>query len=154
LLFLCSQLVYILPAINFCKGEKMITGLDHIAIAVEKIDDILPTYEKLLGLKLESLKEAKQHKIKAAFLDVGETSIELIEPLNKESPVSKFLEKRGQGIHHIAFKVDNIEKTLKQLKNKGVVLIDEKPRIGIKGGEIAFLHPKSTGNVLIELCEH
>lgn len=132
----------------------MITGLDHIAIAVKKIDESLSTYEHVLGLKLESLKEAEQHKIKAAFLTVGETSIELIEPLNKESPVSKFLEKRGKGIHHIAFKVDNIVKALKQLKNKDVILIDEKPRIGIEGGKIAFLHPKSTGNVLIELCEN
>ena len=132
----------------------MIIGLDHVGIAVNKIDDVLPVYEKLLGLKLKSLKESKQHNIKAAFLAVGETNIELIESLNKESPVSKFLEKRGQGIHHIAFKVDNIEKMLEQLKNKGVVLIDEKPRMGIEGGKIAFLHPKNTGNVLIELCEH
>ena len=131
----------------------MIIGLDHVGIAVNKIDDVLPVYEQLLGLRLENLKEAKQHKIKTAFLVVGETSIELIEPLNKESPVSKFLEKRGQGIHHVAFKVDNIEKMLEQLKDKGVILIDEKPRIGIEGGKIAFLHPKNTGNVLIELCE-
>lgn len=132
----------------------MIIGLDHIGIAVNKIDDALLVYEQLLGLKLENLKEAKNHKIKAAFLAVGETSIELIEPLNKESPVSKFLEKRGQGIHHVAFKVDNIEKMLKLLKNKGATLIDEKPRIGVEGGKIAFLHPKSTGNVLVELCEN
>lgn len=131
----------------------MITGLDHIGIAVNKIDDVLPIYEQLLGLKLENLKEARQHRIKAAFLAVGETNVELIEPLDKESPVSKFLEKRGQGIHHIAFKVDNIEKMLEQLKGKGVILIDEKPRMGIEGGKIAFLHPKSTGSVLIELCE-
>ena len=132
----------------------MILGLDHIGIAVKKIDDVLPFYEKLLGLKLEKLKEAKQRKIKAAFLTVGETNIELIETLDKEGPVSKFLVKRGQGIHHVAFKVDNIEKMLKQLKANGVVLIDEKPRMGIEGGKIAFLHPKSTGNVLVELCEN
>ena len=130
----------------------MITGLDHIGIAVNSIDDILPVYEQF-GLRLENLKESKQHKIKAAFLAVGETNIELIEPLNEKSPISKFLEKRGQGVHHVAFKVDNIEKMLKQLKDKGIVLIDEKPRIGIEGGKIAFLHPKSTGNILIELCE-
>jgi methylmalonyl-CoA/ethylmalonyl-CoA epimerase len=134
--------------------KNVIIGLDHVGIAVNKIDDVLPVYEQLLGLKLENLKEAKHHKIKAAFLAVGETSIELIEPLNKESPVSKFLEKRGQGIHHVAFKVDNIEKMLERLKDKGMMLIDEKPRIGIEGGKIAFLHPKSTGNVLIELCEY
>lgn len=134
--------------------NNMIIGLDHIGIAVKKIDDVLPFYEQLLGLKLEKSKEAKQRKIKAAFLTVGETNIELIEPLDKEGPVSKFLVKRGQGIHHVAFEVDNIEKMLKQLKANGVVLIDEKPRMGIEGGKIAFLHPKSTGNVLIELCEH
>jgi methylmalonyl-CoA epimerase len=132
----------------------MIIGLAHIGIAVNKIDDALPIYEKLLGLELESVKESKQNKIKAALLTVGETNIELLEPLDKESPIAKFLEKKGQGIHHIALKVDNIEKKLEQLKAKGVELIDEKPRTGIEGGKIAFLHPKSTGNVLIELCEH
>jgi len=130
----------------------MITGLDHIGIAVKKIDDVLPIYEQFLGLKLKKMETSKQHKIKVALLAVGETNIELIEPMGKESSISKFLEKRGQGIHHIAFKVDNIEKMLEQLKDKGVVLIDEKPRRGIEGGKIAFLHPKSTGNVLIELC--
>ena len=131
----------------------MIIGLDHVGIAVNKMDDVLPIYERLLGLKLNKLEEAKHHKIKAAFLAIGETNIELIEPLDKESPVSKFLEKRGQGIHHIALRVNDIEKMLEQLKAKGIVLIDEKPRTGIEGGKIAFLHPKSTGNVLIELCE-
>lgn len=132
----------------------MITGLDHIGIAVNKIDDTLPIYEQLLGLKLEKLKEARQHKVKAALLAVGNMNIELIEPLGKESPVAKFLEKRGQGLHHLAFKVSNIEEMLQQLKAKGVALIDEKPRTGIEGGNIAFLHPKTTGNILIELCEH
>jgi len=131
----------------------MITCLDHIGIAVHSIEDTLPIYTQLLGLKLVKLEDAKQHGIKAALLAVGETNIELIEPLDKESPISKFLEKRGQGIHHIAFKVDNIEKSLDQLKAKGVTLIDKKPRIGFEGGKIAFLHPKSTGNILIELCQ-
>ncbi len=132
----------------------MITGLDHIGIAVEKIGDALPIFEKLLGLKLENIKDSKQNKIRAALLNAAGTSIELIEPLDSESQISKFLEKRGQGIHHIAFKVDNIEEVLEHLKSKGAVLIDEKPRIGIEGGRIAFIHPKSTANVLIELCEH
>lgn len=131
----------------------MITRLDHIGIAVHSIEDTMPIYTQLLGLKLEKLEDAKQHGIKAALLAVGEINIELIEPLDKESPISKFLEKRGQGIHHIAFKVDNIEKSLNELKAKGVALIDKKPRIGFEGGKIAFLHPKSTGNVLIELCQ-
>lgn len=131
----------------------MITGLDHIGIAVHKIQDVLPLYQQLLGLRLEQSKEATEHGVKAAFLIAGGTSIELIEPLDAESPISKFLEKRGPGIHHLAFRVDSIEEMLKHLKRNGVVLIDETPRIGIEGGKVAFLHPKSTGNVLIELCE-
>jgi methylmalonyl-CoA/ethylmalonyl-CoA epimerase len=117
------------------------------------LSDILPIYEKLLGLKLERLEESKQHGIKAAVLAAGEVHIELLAPLDEESTISRFLEKRGPGIHHVAFKVENIEEMLSQLKNKGVRLIDERPRIGIEGGKIAFVHPKSTGNVLIELCE-
>lgn len=131
----------------------MITSLDHIGIAVHSIEDTLPIYTQLLGLKLKKLEDAKKHRIKAALLAVGETNIELIEPLDEESPISRFLEKQGQGIHHIAFKVDNIEKSLDELKAKGVALIDKKPKIGFEGGKIAFLHPKSTGNVLIELCQ-
>ncbi len=132
----------------------MITGLDHIGIAVNKIGEAIPIYEKLLGLKLEKVKESQPHKIKAALFALGETHIELLEPLDKEASIAKFLEKRGQGIHHIAFKVRNIEKILHQLKSQGITLIDEKPRTGIEGGKIAFIHPKSTGDVLIELCEH
>ena len=132
----------------------MITDMEHIGIAVNRIDDVLNFYKDLLGLKLEKIEESRQHKIKAALLIVDDMKIELIEPLDKESPISKFLERKGQGIHHIAFGVDNLETMIKQLKSNGVILIDEKPRIGIEGQKIAFLHPKSTGNVLIELCEH
>jgi len=133
---------------------EMIVGLEHIGIAVNSIDQALTLYEQLLGLKLEKTMKSSQHKIKAAFLKVGETEVELLEPLDKESPIWKFLKKRGQGIHHVAFRVENIEKMLEQLKRQGVIMIDEKPRAGIRSGKIAFLHPKSTGNVLIELCEH
>ena len=131
----------------------MIVNLEHVGIAVNRIDEVLPIYEQLLGLKLKGIREGKQTRIRVALLEAGSTKIELIEPLDKESPVAKFLEKRGQGIHHLAFRVNNIEKALEQLKNKGMVLIDERPRTGIEGGKIAFLHPKSTGDVLIELCE-
>ncbi len=131
----------------------MITGLDHIGIAVHKIQDALPIYRQLLGLRLEQSKKAEDQGVRAALLTVGETCIELIEPLNAKSPISKFLEKRGQGIHHLAFRVDNLEEMLKHLKKSGLTLIDEKPRLGIEGGKIAFVHPKSTGDVLIELCE-
>jgi methylmalonyl-CoA/ethylmalonyl-CoA epimerase len=132
---------------------NMITTLDHIGIAVYNIQQTLPLYTQTLGLKLEGIKEGKQNRVKAALLKAGDATIELLEPLDQESPIAKHLQKRGQGIHHLAFKVDNIEKTLEQLKSKGVILIDEKPRTGIEGGKIAFLHPKSTADVLIELCE-
>lgn len=134
--------------------DVLIVGLDHVGVAVSRLDNVLPVYERLFGLRLEGVRESKEQKIKAVLFAVGGTNIELLEPLDKESPIAKFLEKRGQGIHHIAFRVDNIEEMLEQLKAKGVVLIDEKPRRGIEGGKIAFLHPKSTGDVLIELCEH
>jgi len=133
--------------------SSTITAVDHIGIAVERIDDVLPFYEKALGLNLEEIKESKVNKVRGAILSAGRTRIELIEPLGKEGPLSNFLRKKGQGIHHIAFEVSDLEMILKRLKKDGIALIDEKPRIGIKGAKIAFLHPKATGNVLIELCE-
>ncbi|UCD97334.1 MAG: methylmalonyl-CoA epimerase [Candidatus Bathyarchaeota archaeon] len=129
------------------------TAVDHIGVAVEKIEDLLPFYEKTLGLSLEEIKESKTNKVRGATLQVGETRIELLEPLGEDSPLANFLRKKGEGIHHIAFAVSDLEKVLKQLKRGGVALIDETPRIGIKGDKIAFLHPKATGHVLIELCE-
>lgn len=131
----------------------MISSLAHIGIVVNKLGEVLPIYEKLLGMKLEKLVDSKQHGVKAAVLAAGDVHVELLEPLDKESPISKFLGKRDSAIHHVAFAVENIEEMLTQLKDKGVRLIDERPRIGIEGGKIAFIHPKSTGNVLIELCE-
>ncbi|MCK5631630.1 methylmalonyl-CoA epimerase [Candidatus Bathyarchaeota archaeon] len=129
------------------------TAVDHIGVAVERIEDVLPFYEKALGLNLEEIKESKVNKVRGAILSAGGTRIELIEPLGKVGPLSNFLRKKGQGIHHIAFEVSDLEMMLKRLKKDGIALIDEKPRIGIKGAKIAFLHPKATGNVLIELCE-
>lgn len=131
----------------------MILNLEHVGIAVNKIDQTLPIYTQTLGLKLKAIRESKHNRIKAAILTTGNTAIELIEPLDKESPIARFLEKRGQGVHHLAFAVDNIEQALQQLRNQEITLIDEKPRSGIEGGKIAFIHPKSTGDVLIELCE-
>ncbi len=131
----------------------MIIGIDHIAIAVIKLDEALQIYEKILGLKLEKVKVAEDQKIRVAFFQVGETKMELVEPTAPESTVAKFIERKGEGIHHIALKVTNIEDLLRQLKEKGITLIDEKPRIGAEGGKIAFLHPKSLENVLIELVE-
>jgi methylmalonyl-CoA/ethylmalonyl-CoA epimerase len=139
---------------HYAAKANMITSLDHIGIAVYDVHQALSFYTQTLGLKLEGTKEGKQNRVKAALLKAGDATLELLEPLDQESSIAKHLQKRGQGIHHLAFKVDNIEKTLEQLKNKGVILIDEEPRTGIEGGKIAFLHPKSTAGVLIELCEH
>jgi len=134
-------------------GGNMIVELDHIAIAVSKLDEALQIYQKILGLKLEKTMVVEDQKVRLAFLLAGKTKIELLEPTATESAVSRFIEKKGEGIHHIALKVTNIESFLKQLKEKGIALADEKPRVGAEGGKIAFLHPKSLKNVLIELCE-
>jgi len=131
----------------------LIKGLAHVAIAVNKLDETLPIYEQVLGLKLEKTRVVEQQKVKAALLRAGETKIELLEPTDAESTIAKFLQKRGEGIHHIALLVSDIETHLKKLREKGIALIDEKPRVGMEGGKIAFVHPKSTKNVLIELVE-
>lgn len=131
----------------------MITGLNHVAIAVNKLDEAVEIFERQLGLKLEKMKVVEQQKVKVALLRAGDTKIELLEPTDTESPVAKFLEKRGEGIHHIALSVSGIESHLKELSEKGIALIDEKPRTGMEGGKIAFIHPKSTKNVLVELVE-
>lgn len=129
----------------------MIKGVDHIGIAVNNLNETLAVYEKVLGLKPEKVTVLGPNKI--AFIHVGDTKIELLEPTSKESPIAKFLEKRGEGIQHIALKVDGIDDMLKAMKNKGVNLIDETPRIGAEGGKIAFIHPQSLKGVLMELCE-
>ena len=134
-------------------GGNMIVELDHIAIAVSKLDEALQIYQNILGLKLEKIRVVENQKVRLAFLLAGETKIELLEPIAAESAVARFIKKKGEGIHHIALKVTNIEGFLKQLKEKGIALVDEKPRVGAEGGKIAFLHPKSLKNVLIELCE-
>lgn len=127
--------------------------LDHIGIAVEKLDDSLGIWEGTLGLVLHGTEEVVEQKVRTAFLPLGESEIELLESTDPEGPIAKFITAKGQGIQHLAFRVDNIEAALEELKAKGVRLIDEKPRYGAGGAKIAFLHPKSTGGVLIELCE-
>jgi len=131
----------------------MIKGLAHVAIAVNNLDEALEIYERQLGFRLKKQRVVEQQGVKAALLRVGDMTIELLEPTDAESTIAKFLKKRGEGIHHIALSVSNIEGHLKELKEKGIALIDEKPRIGMEGGKIAFIHPKSTRNVLIELVE-
>jgi len=132
----------------------LIVGIDHVGVAVNNLDEAISLYRDVLGLKLEGVHAVEEQKVLvASFSAGGETRIELLEPTESESPVAKFVERRGEGVHHIALKVRNIEAVLEDFKGKGLKLVDEKPRIGVGGAKIAFIHPKSTRNVLLELCE-
>ena len=131
-----------------------ISHIEHLGIAVNSLDEAIPYYESILGIKCYAIEEVKDQKVKTAFFQIGQTKIELLESTDTEGPIGKFLEKRGQGIHHLAFAVEGIEKSLDELAEKGVQLIDKKPRKGAEGLDIAFLHPKSTFGVLTELCEN
>lgn len=131
----------------------MVGKVDHIGIAVKDLDETLKFYTEVLGMKLEGTEEVKEQKVKTAFLPLGDTEIELLESTDKEGPIARYIEKRGEGVQHIAYRVDDIEKALERMKEKGIRLIDEKPRYGAGGAKIAFLHPKSTHGVLIELCQ-
>jgi len=130
----------------------MFIGVDHIGVAVKNLDDAISVYRDVLGFRLEGVHVLTERKVRVAFFSTGgETRIELLEPLGCDSPVAKFLENRGEGIQHLAVKVKNIEAVLEELKQKGIMLIDEKPRMGAEGAKIAFVHPKSTKGVLLEL---
>ncbi len=128
------------------------THIEHLGIAVEDLEEAIKYYEEVLGLSCYRIEEVADQKVKTAFFKVGQTKIELLESTSPDGPIGKFIAKKGQGIHHIAFAVDNIEDSLKTVKDKGVRLIDEKPRAGAEGLDIAFLHPKSTFGVLTEFC--
>ena len=127
--------------------------IEHIGIAVKNIEESLKYYEGILGLKCYAIEEVAEQRVKTAFLKIGDTKLELLEATSDDSPIAKFIEKRGEGVQHIAFAVNGIENVLLEAKEKGVRLIDEKPRKGAEGMDIAFLHPKSTLGVLTELCE-
>ena len=129
-----------------------ITRLDHIGIAVKSIAESLKVYEAM-GLKSVGVEEVAEQKVRVAFLPIGEAEIELLESTAPDGPVAKYIEKNGEGIQHIALRVDNLEAALAEMKAKGVRLIDEKPRYGAGGAKIAFVHPRSTGGVLLELSE-
>ena len=130
----------------------MFIGLDHIGVAVRNLDEAINVYCDKLGFELVGVHVLQEQKVKVAFLSTGgEAQIELLEPTDSDSPVAKFLERRGEGIHHIAVKVNNIEKALERIKGKGVMLVNDKPRIGVEGKKIAFIHPKSIKGVLLEL---
>jgi len=127
--------------------------VDHIGVAVEDLDSTLAIYRDLLGLELHGTEVVEEQKVKTAFLPVGDSEIELLASTDPEGPIGKFIAAKGQGVQHVAFRVENLEAALAELKAKGVRLIDEKPRYGAGGARIAFLHPKSTNGVLVELCE-
>ncbi|KGL51840.1 MULTISPECIES: methylmalonyl-CoA epimerase [Porphyromonas] len=129
-----------------------ISHIEHLGIAVKSIEDSLPYYEGVLGLKCYNIEVVEDQKVKTAFFKVGQTKIELLEPTSEDSTIAKFIEKKGEGIHHIAFSVADVNAELPLLEEKGVQLIDKKARKGAEGLNIAFLHPKSTRGVLTELC--
>lgn len=130
-------------------------SISHIAIAVRNIEDSENLYESALGLKVIHREVVEEQGVRASMLETaaGDTTIELLEPIGENSPIYKFLEKRGEGIHHICFRVDDIESELERLKAQGIKLIDEGPRLGVDGTKVAFLHPKALNGVLIELTE-
>jgi len=130
-----------------------LTHIEHIGIAVKNIEESIKYYEGVLGLKCYAIEEVADQKVKTAFFKVGHTKIELLESTSPDGPIGKFIEKKGEGIHHLAFHVENIENALKEAEEKGVKTIDQTPRKGAEGLEIGFLHPKFTGGVLTEFCE-
>lgn len=130
-----------------------LSHIEHIGIAVKSLDEAIPYYENILGLKCYAVEEVKDQKVKTAFFKIGQTKLELLESTDPEGPVGKFIEKKGEGVHHIAFATNGLENTLKEVEEKGIRLIDKVPRKGAEGLNIGFLHPKSTFGVLTELCE-
>jgi methylmalonyl-CoA/ethylmalonyl-CoA epimerase len=131
----------------------MTIKVDHIGIAVKSIDEAKIFWEDALGVKLTGEEVIPEQKVKVGFFPMGESEVELLESTDPDGPVAKFIEKKGEGIQHIAFRVENIEETLENLKAKGVKLIDEKPRYGAGGAKIAFIHPKATFGTLVEICQ-
>ncbi|WP_321289840.1 methylmalonyl-CoA epimerase [uncultured Sunxiuqinia sp.] len=129
-----------------------VSHIEHIGIAVNSLEEAIPYYEKVLGLKCYAIEEVADQKVKTAFFKVGDTKIELLESTDPEGPIGKFIEKKGQGVHHLAFAVDNINESLKQAEEDGIRLIDKTSRKGAEGLNIGFLHPKSTLGVLTEFC--
>lgn len=131
-----------------------LTHIEHIGIAVKSIEEHLTYYEGVLGLNCYNIEVVEDQKVKTAFFKIGQTKLELLEPTSEDSTIAKFIETRGEGVHHIAYATSDLENALETAKEKGVQLIDQKPRKGAEGLNIAFLHPRSTGRVLTELCEH
>ncbi len=131
----------------------MIKGINHVGIAVKSIDEAKKFWVDTLGLTLSHIEDVPEQKVRVAMLKAGETTIELLEPTSPDSPIQRFIEKRGEGLHHLTLETDKLAERLQMLKSANVTLIDEQPRIGAGGAKIAFLHPKSAHGVLVELCE-
>ena len=127
--------------------------IDHLGIAVKSIEEGKSFWSDVLGLEFEGSETVEEQKVTTAFFPVGESEVELLESTSPDGPVARHIEKKGEGVQHVAFRVENIEEALKELQEKGIRLIDEKPRKGAGGAKIAFLHPKSTKGILVELCE-
>jgi methylmalonyl-CoA/ethylmalonyl-CoA epimerase len=135
------------------RGVNMIKKVDHIGIAVKSLADTLPFYTDVLKLPLIGIEEVDSQKVKVAFLQAGDTKLELLEPTTEESSIAKFIEKRGEGIHHVALGVESIEERIVEMNVQGIRMIDDHPRPGAGGAQIAFMHPKAASGVLYELCE-
>ena len=131
----------------------MLSRIDHIGVATDDLDGAISLYEQTMGMPVAHRETVESQGVEAALLDVGEGHVELLAPLGPETPVGKYLDKRGPGLHHVAYSVDDIEDVLAKLKDSGIELIDEEPRDGIRESRVAFLHPKSTGGVLTELVQ-
>jgi len=131
----------------------MLTKINHIGIAVKSLEISIPFYRDNLGMSFAGIEAVEEQKVRVAMLQVGESKIELLEPTAEDSPVARFIEKNGEGIHHVAYEVEDIEAAVAKLTEEGVRMIDQKPRCGAHDTRIAFLHPKSSGGVLTELCQ-
>ena len=131
----------------------MIQKVDHIGIAVRSLDEALPFYTETLQLEFLGIEEVESQGVKVAFIKAGETKLELLEPTSEESPIAKFIEKRGEGLHHVALGVDSIQERINQMKEQGIRMLRDEPKIGAGGAQVAFMHPKSTGGILYEFCE-
>ena len=130
-----------------------ISHIEHLGVAVKSLDEAIPYWEQILGLKCYNIEEVADQKVRTAFFMIGQTKIELLEPTSEDSTIAKFIENKGVGIHHMALAVEGIEDALAEVESKGIRLIDKAPRPGAEGLSIAFLHPKSTQGILTELCE-
>jgi len=131
----------------------MMKKINHIGIAVTSIQEALPFYRDNLGMSFQGVEEVAEQKVKVAMLQIGEAKIELLEPTDPDSPIARFIEKNGSGIHHLAYEVENIEQAIAKLEQEGVRMIDRTPRYGAHGTRIAFIHPKGSAGVLTELCQ-